>query len=436
VTTVAAPPALFLSEISAAFCLILILMVPLAGAGLALVNTGLGRARSAAHSMVAALCVMAVAALVYAIVGFAWQGIAGHPGHALVVAGKAWGWIAAEPFFLRGLRLGLSPTALVILLQVFGVGLAGLVPLSSGADRWRLGAICASTVLLAGFTYPLFAHWVWGGGWLAQLGANCGLGRGFVDGGGSSTIQVVGGLTALSMTWILGPRRGKFSAEGMPAALPGHNAVLVLLGCMLAWMGWMALNSAGAMLFAGAETGRVPLIAVNTTLCAAASAVAAAVVTRVRFERPDASLTANGWVAGLVASSAAAAFLKPAAAMIVGGVAGILVVTAADFLEFQLAIDDPGGAVSVHALGGLWGVLAVASLADAGPHGQWLAQLVGIATLLGCVLPLTYTLNWGLDRMYRQRVEREGEAQGTDLFELGAGAYPEFDIRGDEFLQK
>ncbi|MGA7634678.1 MAG: hypothetical protein WCB11_28265 [Terriglobales bacterium] len=435
-TTVAAPPALFLSEISAAFCLILILMVPLAGAGLALVNTGLGRARSAAHSMVAALCVMAVAALVYAIVGFAWQGMAGHPDHALVVAGKAWGWIAAEPFFLRGLRLDLSPTALVILLQLFGVGLAGLVPLSSGADRWRLGAICASTVLLAGFTYPLFAHWVWGGGWLAQLGANCGLGRGFVDGGGSSTIQVVGGLTALSMTWILGPRRGKFSAEGMPAALPGHNAVLVLLGCMLAWMGWMALNSAGAMLFAGAETGRVPLIAVNTTLCAAASAVAAAVVTRVRFERPDASLTANGWIAGLVASSAAAAFLKPAAAMIVGGVAGILVVTAADFLEFQLAIDDPGGAVSVHALGGLWGVLAVALLADAGPHGQWLAQLVGIATLLGFVLPLTYALNWGLDRMYRQRVEREGESQGMDLFELGAGAYPEFDIHGDEFLQK
>ncbi|MGB6250551.1 MAG: hypothetical protein WBF54_15650 [Terriglobales bacterium] len=425
-----------LSEVSAVLCLLLVFLVPFAGVGLALINSGLGRARSAAHSMLSALCVTAVAALVYVIVGFAWQGVAGHPDHAVLIAGKSWGWIAAEPFFLRGLRLDLSTAALVVLLQMFSVGLAAIIPLSSGAERWRLGAICASTALLAGCTYPLFAHWVWGGGWLAQLGVNCGLGRGFVDGGGSSAIQVVGGVTALSITWILGPRRGKFSAEGMPAALPGHNAVLVLLGCVLAWIGWMALNSAGAMLFLAAEPGRVVLIAVNTTLCAASSGLAAAVVTRIRFGRPDASLSANGWIAGLVASSAAAAFLKPAAAMIVGGVAGILVVWVADFLEFRFAIDDPGGAVSVHAVGGLWGVLAVALLTDAGPSGQWLAQLVGVATLLGFVLPLTYGLNWLLGRVYRQRVDREGERQGMDLFELGAGAYPEFDIHGDEFLQR
>lgn len=435
-TPFVAPSLLTLSEVSAVFCLLLILLVPFAGAGLALINSGLGRSRSAAHAMIGALCVTAVAALVYVIVGFAWQGAAGRPDHGLVVAGKTWGWIAAEPFFLRGLRLDLSPAALVALLQMFSVGLAGMIPLSSGADRWRLGAICASTALLAGWTYPLFAHWAWGGGWLAQLGANCGLGRGFVDGGGSSTIQVVGGVTALSITWILGPRRGKFSAEGMPVALPGHNVVVVLLGCVFAWIGWIALNSAGAMLFLGVESGRAVLIAVNTTLCAAASGLTAAVVTRARFGRPDASLIANGWIAGLVASSAAAALLKPAAAMIVGGVAGILVVWVADFLEFRLAIDDPGGAVSVHAVGGLWGVLAVALLADAGPRGQWLAQLVGIATLLGFVLPLSYGLNWLLDRVYRQRVAREGELQGMDLFELGAGAYPELDIHGDEFLQR
>jgi Amt family ammonium transporter len=386
--------------------------------------------------MVGALCVTSVAALVYVVVGFSWQGVAGRPDHVLTIAGNLWGWIAGEPFFLRGMRLDLSPSALVVMLQMFSVGLAGMIPLSSGSDRWRLGAICASTALLAGCTYPLFAHWVWGGGWLAQLGANCGLGHGFVDNGGSGTIQVVGGVTALSITWILGPRRGKFSAEGMPTALPGHNVVLVFLGCGLAWIGWVALNSAGAMLFVGVDAGRVVLIAINTTLSAAASGLAAALVTRVRFGRPDASLSANGWIAGLVASSAAAAFLKPAAAMIVGGVAGILIVFVADFLEFQLAIDDPGGAVSVHAAGGLWGVLSVALLADVGARGQWLAQLVGIATLLGFVLPLTYGLNWLLDRVYRQRAGREGELQGMDLFELGAGAYPEFDIHGDDLLQR
>ena len=390
--------------------------------------------------MLAALAVTAVAAIVYVIIGFAWQGVAGRPEHILIIGGKAWGWIAAEPFFLRGLRLDLSPAALVVLLQIFSVGLAGLIPLSSGSDRWRLGAICASTALLAGFTYPLFAHWVWGGGWLAQLGANCGLGRGFVDGGGSGTLQAVGGLTALSITWILGARRGKFSDEGLPAAIPGHSAVLVLLGCLFAWVGWIGLNSGGALLFLGVEASRVVLIAVNTTLCAAASGLTAVVVTRVRFGRPDASLSANGWVAGLVASSAGAAFMKPAAALIVGGVAGIVVPLVADVLEFQLAVDDPGGAISVHAVGGLWGLLAVALLTDAGmpggSGGQWLAQLVGMATLLGFVLPLSYGLNWLLDRVYRQRVEREGEFQGMDLYELGAGAYPEFDVNGDEFLPR
>ena len=129
--------------------------------------------------MVGALSVTAVAALVYVIVGFAWQGVAGRPDHGLMVAGKTWGWIAAEPFFLRGLRPDLFPAALAALLQMFSVALAERCcswPLAvSSADRWRLGAICASTALLAGWTYPLFAHWVWGGGWLAQLGVNCGL---------------------------------------------------------------------------------------------------------------------------------------------------------------------------------------------------------------------------------------------------------------------
>ncbi len=426
-----------LSETPAAFCFLLILLVPLAGAGLALINSGLGRSRSAAHAMLASLCVVSVSAIVYLIVGFSWQGAAGGPAHEFVVGAKAWNWIGAEPLFLRGLPLDFSPLSLIFLLQMFSVGSAALIPLSSGGDRWRLGAMCASTALLAGWTYPLFAHWVWGGGWLAQLGANYGLGRGFVDAGGSSTIQVVGGLTALSITWILGPRRGKFSAEGIPVALPGHNVVLVLLGCALAWMGWMALNSAGAILFAGSGLARCVLVAVNTTLAAAASGLATVVVTRIRFGRPDASLSANGWIAGLVASSAAAPFLKPAAAIVVGGVAGILVPLVADALEFRLVVDDPGGAISVHAVAGLWGVLSVALLSDAagGTNGQWLAQIMGIATLLGFVLPLTYGLNWLLNRIHHQRVEREGELQGMDLFELGGGAYPEFEIHGDEFLQ-
>ena len=425
-----------LSQVSSTLCFLLILLVPFAVVGLALVNSGLGRSRSAAHLMLASLSVFGVAAIVYVAIGFSWQGAYGWPAHLVTIGGKDWNWITAGPFFLRGLPLDLSAEGLIVLLQVFSVGLAAVIPLSAGSDRWRLGASCASSALLAGWTYPLFAHWVWGGGWLSQLGTNSGLGRGFVDGGGASTIQAVGGLTALSVTWILGSRRGKFSLDGIPAAIPGHSPVLALAGCLMAWVGWLGLNSAGAILFAGIEPSRVVLIVLNTTLCATAAGLTAAVVTRVRFRRPDASLCANGWMAGLVASSAAAAFLKPAAAILVGIVAGGLVLFAIDLLESRLAIDDPGGAVSVHAVAGIWALIAGSLLSPGGSDGQWLAQLAGIATLLGFVLPLTYTLNWLLDKVYRQRVDEEGEMQGMDLYELGAGAYPEFVVHSDEFTQR
>jgi len=431
----AAPPSL--SETSATLCVVLILLVPLAGVGLALINTGLARSRSAAHVMLASLCVFAVAAIVYVMIGFSWQGAPGRPAHVLVIGGKAWNWIAAEPFFLRGLRLDLSSASLVLLLQMFSVGLAAMTPLGAGAERWKLGASCISTILLAGWTYPLFAHWVWSEGWLSQLGSLYGLGQGFVDVGGASTIQVMGGLSALSIAWILGPRRGKYSSEGGPSAIPAHNVVQVLIGCLFAWAGWLGLNSAGAILFNHCEPSAVVLIAVNTTLSAAASVLTAAIVTKLRFARPDASLAANGWMAGLVVSSAAAAFLKPAAAVLAGAVAGVLVVYAIDILEFRLTIDDPGGAISVHAIGGLWGLLAVALFSDAGggSRGQWLAQLIGIATLLGLILPLTHGLNWLINLVYPHRVDADGEWQGMDLYELGAGAYPEFVVHSDEFTQ-
>ena len=415
-------------------CIFCILLAPLACAGLALINTGLGRSRSAAHAMLSALCVMAVAAIVYIACGFAWQGFAGGPARILTVAGKAWSWIASGPLFLRGLTLDASPASLAVLLQMLTVGLAGLIPLSSGGDRWRLGASCASTALLAGWTYPLFAHWVWGGGWLAQLGVNYGLGRGFLDTGGASTIQAVGGLTALSISWILGPRRGKYVMNGMPAAIPGHNAVLVLFACFLTLAGWLGLNCAGAILFSAVEPGRVVLVAVNTTLAAASALLVTAAITGRRFGKPDASLCANGWVSGLAAGSAGCAFVTPAAAVITGLVAGALVTVTVAYFEWPLSIDDPGGAVSVHAVGGIWGLLALGIFA--GIPGQWLAQLVGIATLLGFVLPLTYSLNWLLNRVYAQRVASEGERQGMDLYELGAGAYPEFVTHSEEFTQQ
>lgn len=447
------PPAR-LTDATTAACLFFIFLVPFVAAGLALMNVGLGRSRSAGHMMMASLCALAVAGLAYFVCGFAWQGTILSPAHVATVSGKSWNWLAEEPFFLRKLSFDGSVASLTALFQMFCVGLAALIPLGSGADRWRLRAICFSTAVLAAFTYPLFAHWVWGGGWLAQLGINYGIGQGFLDVAGSGSIQALGGLTALSVTWIVGPRRGKYSADGMAPAIPGHNAVLVLFGCVLALVGWMGLNSAGAILFTGADPSGAGLIAINTLLPASASALTAALITKVRFGKPDASLTANGWIGGLVASSASCALVSPAEAVVIGSIAGVLVTFSIEWLELRMEVDDPGGAVSVHAVGGIWGLLALCvfghfqrpvlnvvsdvlpSSTSANASGQWLAQLIGVATLLGFVLPLTYGLNRLLNRFYPFRVSVEGERQGLDLHELGAGAYPEFVTHGDEFLPR
>ncbi|HVC90325.1 MAG TPA: hypothetical protein VND66_06860 [Acidobacteriaceae bacterium] len=425
-------------------CSLLIVLVPLAAVGLALINTGFGRARGAAHAMLSSLAAMAIAAIVYALVGFSWEGFPGCPAHQFVLGGTSWNWLANEPFLMRGFEWNDSPTTLAMLLQIFTVGIAALIPISTGADRWRMRSTCISTVLLAGWSYPLFAHWVWGGGWLAQLGSDFHLGHGFLDAGGAGTIQALGGLSALAIMWILGPRRGKYPAEGGIAAIPGHNMVYVLFGCALIVPGWIALNSAGAMLFIGAPISHIPLIAATTLLSASASCLAAVAVTHIRFGKPDASLCANGWLGGLVASSAICCFVTPVEAILVGLVAGILVTAAVEVLEVHLAMDDPGGAISVHAVAGIWGLLAVGifphildaiaplQLGAFGNSGQFLAQVVGIATLLGFILPMVYGLNWLLNRIDSQRVERRGERQGMDLYELGGGAYPEFVIRGDE----
>lgn len=428
-----------LTESAAALCGLLILLIPMAYAGLAMMNSGLGRSRSAVHSMMASLTVIGVAAVVYMICGFAWQSVPGGAAYALVAGGKAWNWLGTGHLFFGGLDPDGSSTLLIACFGMFACALAAMIPLGAGAERWRLGAAALSTALLAGWTYPLFAHWAWGGGWLADLGGSFGIGGGFIDAGGAGTIQAMGGLSALSVAWLLGPRRSKFSQEGMPMAIPGHNAVFTTFGCFLALIGWFGLNSAAAILFYGATPARVPLIAVNTMLSAASALLAAALVTRTRFGKPDASLSANGWIAGLAASSAGAAFQVPAEALMVGLVAGALVTFSVEWLELHLKIDDPGGSISVHVVGGIWGLIAAGFLGrfpGVYNEGQWLAQVIGVATLLGFVFPMIYGSNWVLSRITAYRAAPDGERQGMDLHELGANAYPEMVSHLEDFSQR
>ncbi len=415
-------------------CPLLVLLVPLAPIGLALLNTGLNRSRSAAQALLGSLCVMAVAVVAYSIVGWSLEGFAGGGAHSFFAGGVAWNWIATGPLFLGGIQWN-SPESCAAALQVFAAGMAALIPWGSGAERWRLSSACVATALLAAVIYPIFGHWVWGGGWLAQLGSTLRLGRGFVDPGGAATVQLMGGLAALVVMWIVGARRGKFPESGPPAAIPAHHIVYVLFGCATALVGWLALNGAGAILFAGAEPAALARTIVNTTLCACGSMLAALVVTRVRFGKPDASLCANGWIAGLAASSGVAALVSPAAALFTGVVAGAFLPLIIEFLEVRCCLDDPSGGIAVHGFAGLWGLVACGFLWHA-PPGQLTAQLVGIATLVGLVLPATYVLYRLLNRIAPFRTHPEGERLGMDLHELGAGAYPEFVTHSDEFLPR
>jgi Amt family ammonium transporter len=422
---------------TAALCFCSILLMPCALGGLGLINAGLGRSRNVAHSLLSTICITASAALTYFAVGFAWQGYLGRQSHIWVVHGKPWSWIGSERFLLRGLDFDSSSYSLAVMFGMFAVGLAAVIPLGAAAERWRLSASCVSTALFAGVTYPLFAHWVWGGGWLAQVGTNYRLGRGFVDSGGAGSIHSVGGLTALGIAWILGARHGKYQSNGMPVAMPAHNAPFVLLGCILAWVGFLGLDCAGSVLFLGTEASRGTLVVINVTLAAASAVLSGVCITRLRFGKADASLCANAWVAGLAASAGGCAVIRPAGAVVIGVVAGLLVMFSVEWLELRFKLDDPGGAISVHGLGGLWGVLAAGLFAQSSPmangQDQWLAQVVGIAALLGFVLPAAYGLNWLLNKVIPQRVGLQAERQGLDLDELGTGAYPEFMIHNEEY---
>lgn len=355
--------------------------------------------------------------------------------YSLVLGSARFDWIGAVGVFFSGVHWDGSLPGYAAAFEVFAVGLAVIIPWGAGADRWRLRAVGLAAAVIGGLLFPLFAHWVWGGGWLAGLGASFQIGDGFIDPGGAATIQAFGGMTALIIAWLLGPRSTKFAGAATPRAIPGHHMIYVLFGCMLMLPGWLAFNLLGATLFAGIAPPMLIPVAVNTLFCGAMALLGALFVTRIRFGKPDVSLCANGWVAGLVTSSAIAAYATPAEAMIAGVLIGGALPWLVELLEVFGRIDDPTGAIVVHGVSGLWGIFVLGFLGSF-PPGQMLAQLIGIGTLLGLMLPIAYGCFWLLNKVFPFRTTPEGEQLGMDLHELGAGAYPEFVIYGDDFMPR
>jgi Amt family ammonium transporter len=433
-------------------------LVVLMQAGFVLVVAGLCRAKNAAQVISTSLLIFVLSILGFWACGFAflsggWSGALGAPLNQGVVHlfGHPFGIIGTRGFFLSTSSPNSMASALFFV-QAAVISLAAVIPAGVMAERWRFANVVLYAIIAAAFPLAIFAHWVWGGGWLAQLGQNLGLGHGFVDFAGSSVVHLAGGMIGLMGAVALGPRLGKYSRDGRPRPIAGHNLVYVVVGSLLLAVGWFGFNM-GPSFFA-AES-RAPVIAVNTILAAAAGAAAACALVTVKFRKADPSMVCNGLLAGLVAISGSCAFVNSAGAVITGIVAGLLVVYSVLLFEGKMKVDDPMGALSVHGVGGLWGLFSLGLLADGsfggnwngvpdkagvagafatvfgGPSNDWgqlLAQIIGAVSCLiffGLASWIWFKLS---NRLVPIRTRREDELGGLDLPEVGAECYPDFHL--------
>jgi ammonium transporter, Amt family len=428
-------------------------------AGFALVETGLCRAKNANHTMMMNFMVYGFGMFAFWVMGFAIQqggsagvgnlgGLAPLNGeYKLSLFGKDWGLFGTTGFFLSGSAYDVGVMVMFLFQMVF-MDTATTIVTGAAAERWKFAAFAISTFFLGAITYPLFGNWAWGGGWLSQLGVNFKLGHGYCDFAGSGVVHSVGGLTALAVAMIVGPRIGKFNRDGSPNAIPGHDITMVLLGCFILAFGWFGFNPGSTLGASGNGNLRIGSIAVNTMLAGCTGSFGAILYMWIRYGKPDASMSGNGLLAGLVAITAPSGFVNTVGAAIIGVIAGFLVCVSVEFLERVMKIDDPVGATSVHGTCGLFGVLSVGLFADGksnyggswngvdgavtglfyGDPGQFLAQLIGVCTLVGVIFTLSYVFNWLVDMFVGQRVPAEVELEGLDLPEMGALGYPEFQL--------
>jgi len=428
-------------------------------AGFALVETGLCRAKNANHTMMMNFMVYGFGLFAYWVMGFAIQqggsaGISNLGGmnplnneFKLSLFGKDWGLFGTKGFFLSGNTYDVGVMVLFLFQMVF-MDTATTIVTGAAAERWKFAAFAISTFCLGAITYPLFGNWAWGGGWLSQLGVNFKLGHGYCDFAGSGVVHSVGGLTALAVAMIIGPRIGKYNRDGSPNAIPGHDITMVLLGCFILAFGWFGFNPGSTLGASGNGSLRIGSIAVNTMLAGCTGSFGALLYMWMRFGKPDASMSGNGLLAGLVAITAPSGFVNTVGAAIIGFSAGVLVCLSVEFLERIMKIDDPVGATSVHGTCGLWGVLCVGLFADGtsnyggswngvdgsvtglfyGDPGQFVAQLIGVCTLVGVIFTLSYVFNAFIDFFVGQRVSVDVELEGLDLPEMGALGYPEFQL--------
>ena len=392
-------------------------------AGFALVEAGFARAKNTVNILTKNMMDFCIGGLAFWAFGFAvmFGGSRIAPGTEV---GNA--FLGYSGFFLSGAAYDVTTAAIWFFQMCFAAAAATIVS-GAMAERTKITAYMAYSFIVSAVIYPVFGHWVWGGGWLSTLP----FGAGARDFAGSGVVHSLGGLIALTGAMMVGPRTGKYGRDGKARLIAGHNMTFVALGTMVLFVGWFGFNPGSTL---AATDLRISVIAVNTFLAGVAGAVVAMYAILTRTGKADLGMACNGCLAGLVAVTASCAYVAPWAAVVIGGVAGLLMIASVGFVENRLKIDDPVGAISVHGANGLWGLLAVGIFADGtyggvaglvvGNGAQIVAQLITMATVIVWALGTGFALFAGIKAAMGLRASATEEREGLDLTEHGIEAYP------------
>jgi Amt family ammonium transporter len=456
-------------------------------AGFMMVETGLCRAKNAAHTGAMNLMIYPLGCLAFWVYGFAlgwgnwWNGPVPpgwYPslgpglsllnegwglGAAVDAAGKAtgaftYGLFGTKGFFLTSAVGDVSVIALFFFMMVF-MDTTATIPTGAMAERWAWKNFCLFGLWVA-LPYCLYANWVWGGGWLAQGGINWGLGHGAVDFAGSGVVHAMGGVIALVGAMMIGPRIGKYDSQGRPKALTAHHVPMVIVGTFILAFGWFGFNPGSTL--SGTDL-RISYVVVNTMLAGIVGSLSSMVVLMMKGLKPDPTMMCNGMLAGLVAITAPCAFVDPWAAAVIGLVAGWLVVVGVFFWE-KRGIDDPVGAISVHGMNGVWGLISVgifstgqygagwngvvreAMVKEYGSDGvrgllygdfsQFIMQLINAGTVLVFGFVMAYVWFKISDAITPIRVSKEIEIEGLDGPEMGVLGYPDFQLHSSQKMSE
>lgn len=408
------------SAIDTVWVLVAAFLVFFMQAGFAMVETGFTRAKNASNIIMKNMMDVAIGSLVYFAIGF-----------GIMFGADKWGLFGTTGFFGNGITaefLGLNiPIEAFLIFQTVFAATAATIVSGSMAERTKFSAYVIYSFVISIVIYPVVGHWIWGGGWLANLG--------MIDFAGSTVVHSVGGWAALVGASVLGPRIGKFTKSGKPNAIPGHSITMGALGVFILWFGWFGFNPGSTV--SGMDSS-IGFIAMTTNLAAAAGGVVSMFFTWIKYKKPDVSMTLNGVLAGLVAITAGCASVSLWGAIAIGSIAGIVVVLGIEFLEKVLKIDDPVGAVAVHGLCGATGTLLVGFFAVEGGlfYGGGFAQLgiqaLGVVSVAAWTLGTSFLLFKALKKFNGLRVSEDHEVSGLDINEHGSIAYGDFQIKSLE----